>query len=120
VNGLLEVEVTVVANRETERLVIASGDAALSPEEIAERLKVLSALKVHPRDTLENRTLLARAERLYEQLLGDLRDRVGQYILHFEQVLATQDGRAIARDAAAFREALRVIEEQDHFAPPSG
>jgi molecular chaperone HscC len=69
---------------------------------------------------LENRTLLARAERLYEQLLGDLRDRVGQYILHFEQVLATQDGRAIARDAAAFREALRVIEEQDHFAPPSG
>ena len=120
VNGLLEVEVTVVANRETERLVIASGDAALSPEEIAERLKVLSALKVHPRDTLENRTLLARAERLYEQLLGDLRDRVGQYILHFEHVLATQDGRAIARDAAAFREALRVIEEQDHFAPPTG
>lgn len=117
VNGLLEVEVTVAATRETSRLLIESGEASLSPEEITERLKVLDALKVHPRDTLENRTLLARAERLYEQLLGDLRDRVGQYILHFEQVLATQDGRLIARDAVAFREALRAIEEQGHFAP---
>ncbi|MET0935254.1 MAG: Hsp70 family protein [Luteibacter sp.] len=120
VNGLLEVEVTVVANRQTERLLIERGDALLSPEEIAERLAILSALKVHPRDTLENRTLLARAERLYEQLLGDVRDRVGQFILHFEQVLATQDARTIARDAASFREALRAIEEQGYLAPPPG
>jgi len=117
VNGLLEVEVTVVATSETSRLVIEGNEGSLGPDEIARRLDALAALKVHPRDTLENRTLLARAERLYEQLLGPGRDHLGQMILRFEQVLATQDARLVARDAALFREALQSIEANDHFAP---
>src|SRR6201991_2985861 len=71
VNGLLKVEVTVVATGDVNRIVIESGEAHMPPDEIARRLEALSALKIHPRDTLEYRTLLARAERLYEQLLGD-------------------------------------------------
>ncbi|HXP00426.1 MAG TPA: molecular chaperone HscC [Luteibacter sp.] len=117
VNGLLEVEVTVVATGDVKRIVIESGEAHMPPDEIARRLEVLSALKIHPRDTLEYRTLLARAERLYEQLLGDVRDQLGQFILRFEQVLATQDLRLIARDAASFREALQTIERDYRFAP---
>ncbi|PTR35046.1 molecular chaperone HscC [Luteibacter sp. OK325] len=117
VNGLLEVEVRVVATSETRRLVIEGSEGGLGADEIARRLEALAALKVHPRDTLENRTLLARAERLYEQLLGQVRDHLGQMILSFEQVLATQDPRLVARDAALFREALHSIEANDHFAP---
>jgi molecular chaperone HscC len=117
VNGLLEVEVTVVATSETRRLVVEGNEGSLGPDEIARRLEALATLKVHPRDTLENRTLLARAERLYEQLLGQGRDHLGQMILRFEQVLATQDSRLVARDAALFREALQGIEANDHFAP---
>ena len=117
VNGLLEVEVTVVATTETRRLVVEGNEGSLGPDEIARRLEALAALKVHPRDTLENRTLLARAERLYEQLLGQGRDHLGQMILRFEQTLATQDSRLVARDAALFREALQGIEADDHFAP---
>lgn len=117
VNGLLEVEVTVVATATVQRLVIESGQAHMSPEEIGRRLAELSALKIHPRDTLENRTLLAKAERLYELLLGEARDQVGQMILRFEQTLATQDERAIARDVHHFRDALKAIEAGSHFAP---
>jgi molecular chaperone HscC len=117
VNGLLEVEVTVVATSETRRLVVEGNEGSLGPDEITRRLEALATLKVHPRDTLENRTLLARAERLYEQLLGQGRDHLGQMILRFEQVLATQDSRLVARDAALFREALQGIEANDHFAP---
>lgn len=117
VNGLLEVEVTVVATGEVRRLVIVGGHGALSPEDIAARLQALAELKVHPRDNMVNRTLLARAERLYEQLIGDARDRLGQMILRFEQVLATQDPRLIARDVGAFSEALQSIEADSHFAP---
>lgn len=120
VNGLLEVEVMVVATGIVQRLVIESGEAHMSPEEIAKRLATLSALKIHPRDTLENRTLLARAERLYEQLLGDMREHVGQMILHFEQTLTTQDTQRIARDAEAFRKALASIETDGYFAPDPG
>lgn len=117
VNGLLEVEVTVVATATVQHLVIESGQAHMSPEEIGRRLAELSALKIHPRDTLENRTLLAKAERLYELLLGEARDQVGQMILRFEQTLATQDERAIARDVHHFRDALKAIEAGSHFAP---
>jgi molecular chaperone HscC len=117
VNGLLEVEVTVVSTSETRRLVIEGNAGSLGADDIAKRLEALAALKVHPRDTLENRTLLARAERLYEQLLGESREHLGQMILLFEQVLATQDARLVARDAALFREALQNIEASDPFAP---
>jgi molecular chaperone HscC len=117
INGLLEVEVTVVSTGEQKRLVIESGEAHMPPDEIARRLAALSALKIHPRDTLENRTLLARAERLYEQLLGNARDQVGQCILRFEQTLATQDERQIARDRVQFREVLQHVESDSRFAP---
>jgi molecular chaperone HscC len=117
VNGLLEVEVTVVATGHVKQRVIENGEAHMSPAEIAQRLAELSALKIHSRDTLENRTLTARAERLYEQLPGDRRDQIGQFILRFEQVLASQDARLIVRDAAAFRTALEAIERDCRFAP---
>lgn len=117
VNGLLEVDVAVVATGQTRSLVIESGQAHMTPEEVARRLEALSVLKIHPRDTLENRTLLARAERMYEQLLGAARDHIGQMITRFEQVLATQDPRLIARDAAQFRDALKAIESDGYFAP---
>ena len=99
---------------------IESGQAHMSAADIARRLEALSALKIHPRDTLENRTLLARAERMYEQLLGTARDHVGQMIMRFEQVLATQDVRLISRDAAQFRDALKAIESDGYFAPDHG
>jgi molecular chaperone HscC len=120
VNGLLEVEVTVVATGEVARAVIESGDAHMPPDEVARRLAALAELKIHPRDTLENRTLLARADRLYEQLLGEVRERLGERILRFEQVLATQDPRLISRDSTAFRETVDAIEHDHRFAvPPS-
>jgi molecular chaperone HscC len=117
VNGLLEVEVTVVATGEKRSLLIEGNEGTLQPEDIARRLEALGALKVHPRDTIENRTLLARAERLYEQLLGDSRDHLGQMVLRFEQTLATQDPRQVTRDAAQFSEALRQIEAHDYVGP---
>jgi molecular chaperone HscC len=115
VNGLLEVEVTVVATGAKERLVIEGGGTHMTADDVAQRLVALAALKVHPRDTLPNRTLLARAERLYEQVLGELREQVGQAILQFEQALASQDSRTIAREAATFRETLDAIERDDLF-----
>ena len=53
----------------------------------------MRALKIHPRDTLENRATLARAERIYAQLRGDARDWLSAQILQFEAGLATQDAR---------------------------
>ena len=95
VNGLLQVEATVLKTQETAQVLIQGNPGLLSDEEIATRLKALADLKIHPRDRLENRTLMARGERLYEQLRGNRREWLGQQILRFEQLLATQDTRSI-------------------------
>jgi molecular chaperone HscC len=86
----------VTSTGHTKTLVIEQNPGTMSPKEIASRLKALSDLKIHPRDQAENRAVLARAERLYEERLGDLRDYLGQLITRFESILARQDPREIA------------------------
>lgn len=95
VNGLLEVEVTVQKTRQTQRLVIEGNPGMLSQAEIEASLAALSALKIHPRDEIGNRTLLAQAERQYRQLRGELRAGLGQCIGLFEHALNLQDGAAV-------------------------
>ncbi|HET7866402.1 MAG TPA: Hsp70 family protein, partial [Burkholderiaceae bacterium] len=106
VNGLLQVDATVVKTQQTSSVVIEGNPGLLTPDELAERLQALAALKMHPRDRMENRTLLARAERLYEQCRGPEREWLGAQILRFEQLLATQDDRRIAPGRREFQALL--------------
>lgn len=112
VNGLLQVEATVQKTQHKSSVLIEGNPGLLSESEIAERLRELDELKIHPRDTLENRTLLARAERLYQQLRGDVRAWLGAQIREFERVLATQEKRVIAPAQRQFEEQLNHIERE--------
>src|SRR5206468_12880725 len=103
VNGLLEVEATLHATGDTTRLVIEGNPGLLTEQDIRERCAALAELKIHPRDRIENRTLLARAERLYQQLRGNPREWLGMQIRRFEQVLETQDRSIVAPAARGFR-----------------
>ncbi|MGI0118375.1 Hsp70 family protein [Zooshikella sp. RANM57] len=96
VNGLLEVEVTVLSTAETFSTIIEKNPGQFSPEEITKRLQALNRLKIHPREHLPNRFLLARGERLFEQALGEKRVLIGQLIIDFETALARQDQHYIA------------------------
>ena len=100
VNGIVEVETTVAATGEHKRVVIEENPGVLTADEIEERLRELAAYKIHPRDQAENRAVLARADRLYEQLLGQARDFLGQQIGVFTSILERQDPQQIkqARD----------------------
>src|SRR6185369_11919717 len=91
VNGLLQVEATVLKTQESFSLVIEGNPGLLSQEEIASRLVSLADLKIHPRDRIEHRTLLARAERLYQQLRGEQREWFAAQILVFEKTLMSQE-----------------------------
>ncbi|SFQ33700.1 molecular chaperone HscC [Variovorax sp. OK605] len=116
VNGLLQIEATVQKTQETFSLLIEGNPGLLSEAEIKERLAALSELKIHPRDRMENRTLLARAERVYQQLRGDVREWLGMRISEFESALATQDKRVIAPVHRQFQEQLEQIERDSHLA----
>ncbi len=100
INGLLEVDVHVIATGDKHSLVIADPEDQVSPAEIERRRAALAALKQHPRDSEANRAAMARAERLWEDALGDERDYIGRLIQQFQGALATQDVRTAdtARD----------------------
>jgi molecular chaperone HscC len=115
VNGILEVEVTSVLTGETTTLVIEKNEEKWSPERLAARLEELKAIKIHPRDQTANRLLLARAERLYEESVGEKRVVIMQYLLEFEGALALQDSRKIARAAKELQDILDSMEQHRDF-----
>lgn len=64
-------------------LVIEENPGVMTPDEVRERLSALAAIKIHPRDQAENCAVMARAERVFEQLLGPQRGAVGNAIAVF-------------------------------------
>ncbi|UJF17573.1 molecular chaperone HscC [Vibrio sp. SS-MA-C1-2] len=91
INGILEVDTRVESTGELQHKVIKSESCHLTDEQIQQRLIELNALKTHPRDQLENRMLLARGERLYEQSLGEEREYINDLLVEFESLIYLQD-----------------------------
>jgi molecular chaperone HscC len=115
VNGLLEVETLMLSTQEKTRMLIEGNPGLLSESEIATRLAGLNQLKIHPRDQLENRTLMARAERLYQQLHGDIREWLGSHITELEYALTTQEPRTISGIKQRLEELLAHIERDSYI-----
>lgn len=109
INGLLEVDATVATGHK-RTLVIQENPGSMTPEELQKRLKALQVVKVHPRETLENRTVLARGDRLFAENLGEVREAVRQAVARFEIVLSRQDPRAIDEARAELVKELDRIE----------
>ena len=109
-NGLLEAQVHLPVNGETRRLVIENNPGVLQPDEIAQRLAALEALKVHPRDQQVNTLLLARLDRLYQESLGDGRDHIAALANYFQQMLDTQDEQQIRKARSDINERLAQFE----------
>ena len=110
INGLLEVDVHIPQTGQRRELVIVDDEARISPGEISKRREALASLKVHPRDDDANRALIARAERCYEQSLGERREFIARCLTQFVVVVESQDARAIQRMREQFSNALDSLE----------
>ncbi|MCM1187876.1 MAG: molecular chaperone HscC [bacterium] len=110
INSLLEVEVTVVSTGLKQKMIIKGQDNRMTDEEIKKRMEELAYLKVQPRDYEENRLVLLRAERMYEEALGDRRRKLDHYITVFEAALKKGDHDGIRE---AREELNEVLEEED-------
>ena len=114
VSGVLEAEITVLPSQDKHKLVITENAGVMTPAQVEQRLAELAELKIHPRDQIENRTLVAQADRLYEVLLGDSREYLAQHVAAFQAVLAAQDPVETrrARDTLA-----RIVRQLDAGSP---
>lgn len=112
INSILEVEVKVVSSGKKIRQVFKDRNLDMSEEEIEERLETLSYLKIHPREKEENKFLLLRGERIYEESLGLKRAQVEQVLRKFERALDSYDPEQIAETK---RELIEFLENLDEW-----
>ncbi|MGN8124901.1 Hsp70 family protein [Pseudomonas sp. 22082] len=106
INGLLEVDVTLLETGERHSHSIDRSPTGLNEQARRDSHNRLSTLKVHPRDALPNRTLLARLERAWMQSLGTQREHIAEWLHNFTTVLAGQQPAEIASHRSELNKAL--------------
>jgi molecular chaperone HscC len=111
VSGLLEIDVTVPKTGAKFSKSLLGSASALNPAEIEERRLALNALKIHPREDLPNKATMARAERLYAELIGAAREQVGQALTQFALVLESQDPIQIQKNRVQLDSWLTEVEK---------
>ena len=112
ISGVLEAEVTVLATQEKHKMVISDNAGVMTAEQIEQRFAELADLKIHPREQMENRTLISRADRLYEQSLGDVRQYLAAHTANFQAALESQDPSTIRKARHALDDVLRQVESE--------
>lgn len=109
-NGVLDVDATIVSTQVTATFTLQSTPGRLSPSAIEEARTRLKHLKFHPREALPNVTALARADALFVELTGHARSHLAAYIAALRLAIEQQNSPQIK----ASREALlREIAELD-------
>ncbi len=106
INGLLEVDVTLLETGERHSHSIDRSPTGLDEQARRDSHNRLSTLKVHPRDALPNRTLLARLERAWMQSLGAQREHIAEWMHNFTRVLGGQQPAEIASHRSELNKAL--------------
>lgn len=112
INGLLEVEATVVETQEKHSLVIEGNPGTLTEKQINAQLKAIESLKIHPRDETENMFILSLAERLFEDLQGEKRLLLAVEIKAFINALEEQDPGNILKNREKLRQSLDVLRSE--------
>ncbi|WP_020411820.1 molecular chaperone HscC [Microbulbifer variabilis] len=112
-NGLLEVDITVVSTGKTFNKLVEFTPGALNEQDRVQALEKLAKLKFHPREDEENRALLARGERLYEASLGEQRDHISKLLASFDRVLDKQNLVEISKTRAELTEIFDKLDGED-------
>lgn len=111
INSILEVEVKVVSTQKKAKQVFCGRAVDMTEEEIKERFETLSYLKIHPRDREENKYLLLRGERMYEESLGEKREYIRSALHKYEKALDSYNPGIIEEAKAEFKEFLKELED---------
>ena len=110
INGIIQVDVHIPSTGLRKSKLIINESNRMSEEAIKKRIRELEKIKIHPRDMEENQLLLARAEALYEETTGELRDFIQLRANAFEAVLESQKLNMIKTARDNFEALLNEVE----------
>jgi len=105
-NGVLEVEATVVETKQQFSHVVTKHARGLTVDQVARAVQAMQQLKTHPREETANRFLLRRAERVYQELSLEGRNALGILLDGFEAALEMGETEAMERHRQALQEFL--------------
>lgn len=111
-NGVLEVEATVIETGRRVSHVVTRYARDMSAEQIREAVRQMQALKIAPREEAQNRLLLQRAERIFRELPLTEKGWLGQLLDAFESALEIGDREAIEQSRQALCEFLGPLDEE--------
>ncbi len=111
INAILEVRVKVNSTGTVRKVIIQKEEARMTEAEAEQRMEELNYLKMHPRDEEENKLLLLRGERLYEEATGAVRRELDLLLSDFEVILQKQDKGLILKARKELRTVLDEIEQ---------
>ena len=110
INGILVVDVETFADNKHYSKVILSKGSTMSRDEVKAALARMEKLKISPADKEENRLLIARAERMFEEALPEERQLIGEFLSRFQRALRSQNSRNIREAAQALEAVLGRLE----------
>lgn len=90
-NGILEVDTTILATKTTRSLVLDRSAGRMSSSDIERARQQMKHLKFHPREALPNVTAIARAEAVLINLIGLERAALLECLHAFRVALEIQD-----------------------------
>ena len=114
-NGLLEVDVTVLSTNKTVSKVIEHSPGSLTEAEKAKSQKRLAEYKFHPRDHEINRMVVAKGERLYATSLGEKRDYIAKLLSEFDAIMERQNPSEILKGRTKLEKILDELDSEEWF-----
>ncbi len=111
INGILEVEATVVSTGLKKSKLIVNGD--LSEEEKNEKIKMLEEIKIQSENKNKDKLLLERANRIYAEIVNtEIRNHISGYLENYKMVAATGDRIRIQKAKESFSQFLDKIDPE--------
>ena len=111
INGILEVEATVVSTGLKKSKLIVNGD--LSEEEKNEKIKMLEEIKIQSENKNKDKLLLERANRIYAEIVNtEIRNHISDYLENYQMVVATGDRIRIQKVKESFSQFLDKIDPE--------
>ena len=111
INGILVVDINTIAENKHYSTVILSKGNSMSPAEVKAAVERMEKLKISLADKDENRMLISRAERVFEEALPEEREYIAAFLGRFKAALNSQNHRAIR---TAYEELEAVLDDMDY------
>ena len=111
INGILEVEATVVSTGLKKSKLIVNGE--LSEEEKNEKRKMLEEIKIQSENKNKDKLLLERANRIYAEIVNtEIRNHISEYLENYQKIVVTGDRIRIQKTKKSFSEFLDKIDPE--------